>query len=221
MKTVIFDFDGTLTQKNQNIWKLLWESLGYKTDKTSIYSKLYIEHCIKKTITRNQWFNLTCVAFKKKGMTKQTLNDVSSKIKLIDGADELIKNLYNKGFSLHIVSGCLKQSIEYVLGDLKKYFTNIESNEAIFDANDKLVKLKATDFDFKGKADYINNLMKETNSKPSEFIFIGNGDNDEWVYLTGCKTICINPDKTNHTNRQIWNDSFNNVSNIQEIEQVF
>lgn len=217
MKTIIFDFDGTLTKKDQNIWKMLWQELGYTTDKNSIYAKLYVEHVIKKNITRDQWFNLTCVAFQRKGMTKQTLIDVTKNITLIDGFEKVIKELYNKGYSMHIVSGCIKQSIEMVLGDYIKYFSNIESNDIIFDENDKLKKLVATPYDFIGKAKYIENLMTKTNTKPEEIIFVGNGDNDEWAYKSGCKTICINPVNTDSKNRTIWHSEISSLESLAEI----
>lgn len=217
MKTIVFDFDGTLTKKDQNIWKMLWQNLGYNTDKTSIYAKLYVEHVIKKTITRLQWFNLTCVAFKRKGMTKQNLIDVTKNISLIDGFKETIKTLYNLGYSLHIVSGGIRQSILSCLGEYAKYFTHIESNDIIFDENNKLKSLSPTPFDFEGKATYINNLKKLTNTKANEIIFIGNGDNDEWAYKTGCKTICINPSKTDSNNRTIWHKEILNLTNLTQI----
>lgn len=217
MKTIIFDFDGTLTKKDQNIWKMLWQELGYDTNKNSIYAKLYVEHVIKKTITRDQWFNLTCVAFQRKGMTKQTLIDVTKNITLIDGFEKVINELYNKGYSMHIVSGCIKQSIEMVLGDYIKYFSNIESNDIIFDENDKLKKLVATPYDFIGKAKYIENLMTKTNTKPEEIIFVGNGDNDEWAYKSGCKTICINPVNTDSKNRTIWHSEISSIEDLAEI----
>ena len=76
-KAIVFDFDGTLTKKNQNIWKMLWETCGYPTDKTSLYAKLYVSHVIKKEITRKQWFDLTCEAFKKKNLDfKDFLNSL-------------------------------------------------------------------------------------------------------------------------------------------------
>ena len=221
MKTIIFDFDGTLNKQNQNIWKLLWSELGYKTDKTSLYSKLYVEHVIKKTITRKQWFNLTALAFKKKGMSIETLNHVSSKIELIDGAKDFVKSLFKAGFSLHIVSGCITQTIENVLGDLTKYFTHIESNTAVFDESGKLKEFVATPFDFAGKAEYVKNLMIKTNSNASEVVFVGNGDNDEWVHLAGCKTICINADNTNSNNKTIWNEKIDNLKSLDELSNVF
>ena len=217
MKTIVFDFDGTLTKQDQNIWKMLWQKLGYTTDKNSLYSKLYVEHTIKKTITRKQWFDLTCLAFKRKGMTKQTLIDVTKNIDLIDGFEGTIKSLYNLGYSLHIVSGCIKESIEEKLGENVKYFTNIEANRAVFDKNDKLKRFIATPFDFKGKAQYINLLKAFTKTKASEIIFVGNGDNDEWVYQTGCKTICINPKNTDSKNRIIWHKEILDLKNLTQI----
>ena len=39
MKAVFFDFDGTLTCKSPNIWKSIWEELGYDTGAGSEYKK--------------------------------------------------------------------------------------------------------------------------------------------------------------------------------------
>ncbi|MGN1208204.1 MAG: HAD family hydrolase, partial [Christensenellales bacterium] len=195
--------------------------LGYRTDKTSLYSKLYVEHVVKKTITREQWFNLTALAFKRKGMSIETLNNVSSKIELIDGTKDFVKSLFEAGFSLHIVSGCLTQAIERVLGDLTKYFVHIESNKAIFDESGKLKKFVATPFDFAGKAEYIKILMTKTNTKASEIVFVGNGDNDEWVHFAGCKTICINADNTNSNDTTIWNEKIDNLKSLSELSDAF
>ena len=42
-KAIVFDFDGTLTKKDQNIWKMLWEKCGYDTGPKSLYVNLYIK----------------------------------------------------------------------------------------------------------------------------------------------------------------------------------
>ena len=104
-----------------------------------------------------------------------------------------------------------------VLGDYIKYFSNIESNDIIFDENNKLKKLVATPYDFIGKAKYIENLMVKTNTKPEEIIFVGNGDNDEWAYKSGCKTICINPVNTDSKNRTIWHNEISSLESLAEI----
>lgn len=215
-KVIVFDFDGTLTKSGKNIWRELWEICGYKTDKTSLYSKLYVSHVINKEITRKQWFDLTCEAFKRKNLNFKQFYEASKQIELKDGFKEVITTLKEKGYSLHIVSGCIKESIEIILGEYGNYFDNIESNRAIFDENNLLKELIPTKFDYEGKAKYINNLIK-TGVKPTQIVFIGNSDNDEWAYLTGCKTICINPEKADYKNKEKWHVVKENATSLKEL----
>ena len=216
MKAIVFDFDGTLTKKNQNIWRMLWEKCGYTTDKNSLYAKLYKMHVIDKKITRQQWFDYTCKAFKEKGLTLQDIIATSKQIELIGGFEETIFKLFDKGYSLHIVSGCLKETIEFKLGTNAILFDGIETNRCIFDKDGKLQRLVPTDFDYEGKAKYLQLLIQQ-GYKPEDIIFVGNSDNDEWAHSAGCHTICINPENAEENNSQKWNKVYKNVSHLSKI----
>ena len=48
MKAVMFDFDGTITKSNGNIWKELWNDLGYFTGQESLYKCFIIGHILGK-----------------------------------------------------------------------------------------------------------------------------------------------------------------------------
>lgn len=215
-KAVVFDFDGTLTKTNQNIWKMLWEACGYPTNKDSLYAKLYVSHVIKKEITRKQWFDLTCEAFKKKNLDFVMLYNTSKQIELIKGLGETLKILNKNGFSLFIVSGCIKEAIEISLGLNTIYFDYIESNRAIFNEAGKLLKLIPTNFDYEGKAKFIEKI-KEKGYRAENIYFVGNSDNDEWAYTTGCKTICINPDKTDGSDSKVWHTTIEKLDNLKHI----
>lgn len=66
-------------------------------------------------------------------------------------------------------------------------------------------------------AKYINEFKAYTGIPSSELCFVGNGDNDEWAHLSGCKTICINPENTNANNIWKWHSSKIGVKNLNEI----
>lgn len=216
MKAIVFDFDGTLTKKNQNIWRMLWEKCGYSTDKNSLYAKLYKMHVIDKKITRQQWFDYTCKAFKEKGLTMKDIIEASRQIELIGGFEETIDKLFDKGYSLHIVSGCLSETIDFVIGIRTILFDNIETNRCIFDDDMKLQRFVPTDFDYEGKAKYLE-LLKQQGYKPEDIIFVGNSDNDEWAHSAGCHTICINPENADENNNQKWNKVYKNVTHLSQI----
>lgn len=203
MKAVVFDFDGTLTYKRTNLWKQIWKQLGYDISPNSYYVSL-INSFKEKEITHKEWCNLTLKAFQEKGFNKQLLDRLINKISLLNGVEDLIKSLYKKGVELHIVSGNIIYAIKKVLGENIKYFAGIKANEFVFDEQGNIINIVGTRHDFEGKADYINELCLAKGCSPKEICFVGNGGNDEFVYKSGCKTICVNPDDTKFEDREIW-----------------
>lgn len=213
-KVLILDFDGTITQKGQNVWRMLWEEIGYSTEKNSLYAKLYIEHIIQKKITRKEWFDKTCDAFKQKNMSIDHLNKVNKMQKIKPFFKETIKKLYDNNFYIIILSGSLTNSIRDVLGQCNKYIPMVVSNRAIFNKNGKLTKIIPSAFDYAGKAEFIELIKKRFNLKSQNIYFVGNDYNDEWVKSTGCKTFCISPENTQSTNKSIWS---HNISSFSEL----
>lgn len=217
MKTVIFDFDGTLTYKSPNIWQAIWKDLGYDTGKSSYYASLFTRF-ISGDIKHQEWCNLTCEAFKDRNMNKSQLEELAKDIKLIDNAEDVFKLLRDLGFSLHIVSGNIKTVISQVLGNKIKYFDTINANQFEFDNNGRLTYIEGTNYDFIGKANFINEYKEKTGTPAKDIIFVGNGDNDEWAHLSGCKTLCINPDdETDENNITKWHNVLHNVTDLRQI----
>ena len=215
MKNIFFDFDGTLTHKTKNIWRKIWSRLGYDLQEGSLYRKLYNDFVTNK-ITHQQWCDLSLTEYVSKGMNLQILDELTLDIKLIDGAEETFKALKEQGFSLHIVSGNITHVIKKVLGQNTKYFDSIVANEMLFDEKGNLIYIQGTKYDCEGKAEYIKEVCKNTNTQTQDAYFIGNGFNDEWVYLAGCNTICINSDDADQSNTTKWHKSLN-ISNLTEI----
>lgn len=204
IKVVVFDFDGTLTEKNGNLWKRIWQSLGHDIGPDSYYVSLF-KRFMSGNITHKEWCELTLEAFQEKGFNKQKLDEITNNMTLIQGAEDLIKHLYSKSVELHIVSGNIFSVIEKVLGKNNQYITCIKANEFLFDNNGDITEIVGTKYDHEGKATYIKELCEKNGYKPSEILFIGNSMNDEWVYQSGARTLCVNPDETKTENSTIWN----------------
>lgn len=220
MKAVMFDFDGTITKENGNVWRDVWDKLGYYTGHDSLYKCLYYEF-MKGNINHDEWCDLTCKRFRQKGLTGEMFMNIAGDIELMPGASETFKKLYDEGYSLHIVSGNFKSVIEKALGDNVKYFDNISANDMYFDSNGVISAIKGTEYDFDGKALYIERFRKATDSNSDEIIFVGNGDNDEWAHLSGCKTICLNPDENvEKENSTKWHKVMEDVTDLTDILPV-
>ncbi|MBR2969857.1 MAG: HAD-IB family phosphatase [Clostridia bacterium] len=204
MKIVVFDFDGTLTIKKSNLWKRIWQELGYDIGPNSYYISL-LNRFFAKKLSHKEWCKLTLKAYKEKGFTIQKFDEIIDTIRLQNGALELIKYLYSKGIEIHIVSGNINYAINRILKENTQYISSIKANEFLFDKNGIISDIIGTKYDHEGKAKYILELCEKKNIGPNEVLFVGNSSNDEWVYLSGAKTICVNPDKTDINNNKIWN----------------
>src|SRR5574344_656081 len=152
MKAVVFDFDGTLTYKSRNVWKAIWQDLGYDISKESYFAQIYMEF-IRKEISHQKWCDLTCEKFRDKNMDISVLKNIAKEMRLINGFDEAIKNLHNMGYSLHIVSGCISDVIKSVIGNENlKYFDSINANVMNFDEDVYLDNVVGTKYDSEVKA---------------------------------------------------------------------
>lgn len=204
MKAVFFDFDGTLTEKHGNLWRKIWEYLGYETGEGSYYRSL-LNSFLDNKLTHQKWCELTLKAYNEKGFNIDILNKLVSQMKLMKGLENLFKTLYKNNVEIHIVSGNIISVIRNVLGDKLKYVTNVVANEFVFDNKGLLVDIIGTKYDCEGKAKYIEEVCKKKGFKKDEVVFVGNSLNDEWVYKAKVKTICINPDETKSEDSEIWN----------------
>ncbi len=212
MKTVIFDFDGTLTKKNNEIWRNIWAEL----DALDIDDFLYNQY-EQGILNYETWCKEIEKVFIDKKLTKNMLDKLINKIEMMDGYEETLKYFKDKGYMLCIVSGGIDYVIYSLLKDNVKYFKDIKCCMFSFDEQGKLNGITQTDSDEEGKARYILKYMKETNSKPEEIIFVGNGHNDRYVSKTGCHTICINPNNTNHNDKNIWHYYIYQTYNLKNI----
>ena len=216
LKAIVFDFDGTLTQKSLNTWKKLWEIAGYDTGKNSYYVNLY-KSFMDGEISHKEWTELTKNCFIKNGLNIKHAYAVAKQMELIDGVEGTLRALNKNGIKLHIVSGGVDYVIKKVLGDNVRFFDTINANKFIFNGNGNLIDIKPTNYDFQGKAKFIEEFIKESGIKAEDICFIGNGGNDEFAHKSGCKTICINPDGTDISNNTIWNKNIFELTNLAQI----
>ncbi len=215
MKTIIFDFDGTLTQKSNEIWRRVWVRL----DAGDIDDQLY-EKASKREITYREWCQEIEKEFVKRKLSTNILEELSDDIYLMENLEYTLNELKKVGYDLRILSGGIDYVIKYLLKDNVKYFSDIRTNNFYFDQEGYLFKIEDTDSDDEGKARYIKNYLKESNSNPDEIIFIGNGHNDRFVSQTGCHTICLNPNGTNHNDKNIWHTYIDNTKDLRDILPV-
>lgn len=215
VKVVVFDFDGTLTRTGNKYssWQLVWLYLGYSLDDCGRYHRKYVN----QEITHQEWCDITAEYFIKKGLSIADVEKVSEKIELIDGTIETIKKLKERGVKVYICSGAINEIIENVLGENYALFDGVSCNKFSYDKNGKLSSIKGTKYDFEGKAQYVNKIVRENGIEPMECLFVGNSDNDVWAYKSGVKTLVVNPYKITGMDRVVWKYYMEEMNDLSEI----
>lgn len=188
-KVIIFDIDGSLINY-QNIWKLLFDKCGYNTKNKLIQPN------------NDVFFDDAYKIFKENKLKYSDLYEVSKDIKLINGMKDFISKLYKSGYVLYIISANIIDTIELVLGEHVKFFEEIDATKLLFDDSGIFQTIVPAKYNYEGKINFVERLITQGVLKDN-IIFIGNGNNDESSYKTGCKTFCF---KRKLTNLEIKNN---------------
>lgn len=214
-RAVVFDFDGTLTHRNEDLttWEKIWLALGYDINDCSNYHREYSE----KRISHLEWCNITCTKFREKDLKKSQLLDLAKAIELVPGTKETLSLLHANNVKLYILSGSIKQIIKQVLGELYGLFEEVKGNDLIFDRNGRLVQIRGTKYDFEGKANFLKSVITDNFCSPLEVLFIGNSCNDVWASRSGARTLCINPRFTDPNNVEQWSYCLRRVDDLRAI----
>ncbi len=214
----VFDFDGTLTcgRINQTIWESIWISLGYCiTDCQDLQLRF-----IRGEISHKEWCELTEKKFIERNLHKSILDNIAQKVKLLPGIKETFAMMEEKKIKIYIVSGSIYDVIKKVLGNsIYHYIDGIKANHFFYNDSGILLKIVGTKYDFEGKADYIREISAELHISTKDILFVGNSFNDRFAYISGAKTLCINPKETDPTDLVVWNNCIKDCRNLRDIEK--
>lgn len=211
---VVFDFDGTLVNPcGKNTWELLWESVNYNICDCDDLQEAYFA----RNWTYQQWCDQTAAKFRERNMDYECIKKVADQMKSIGHLEAFLNTLTAHGIHLVILSGSVRQVIELVLKDLTRLFLHIEANDFLFDDRGKLTHIHATQYNFEKKADYIIQLATKLNIPSSHILFVGNSINDKYAYLSGAKTLLINPLDVDYTDRHVWDWCVRKINDIRMI----
>lgn len=217
-KVVVFDFDGTLThgKLNQTIWENIWISLGYCITECQDLQLRFI----RGDISHEEWCQITEHKFIERRLHKSSVDGIAQKIKLLPGVKETFAMLEKKEIKIYIVSGSIFDVIKKVLGNsVYHYVDGIKANHFFYSDNGILSKIVGTKYDFEGKADFIREISTELQISTKDILFVGNSFNDRFAYLSGARTLCINPKETDPTDLVVWNGCIKQCRNLRDIEE--
>jgi len=200
-KIVIFDFDGTLTVSKSSTWLRIWKKVDALDIDKDLYNRYY-----NGEFDYNTWLELGFNEFKKRNYSKTDLQELILNMKLLNDVKFVFEYLNKKGIKIYILSGGLKCVIKEVVKDLNSLITNIEASDFLFDESGKLDRFVPPFLNPENKQEYVNYIIQTEKVNPKQILFVGNGKNDETVYLTNVNTLCLNPDDADFNNKEIWHN---------------
>lgn len=213
-KAIIFDFDGTLTINANNStssWGRVWRAL----DDIETDNKLY-NMFSSGEIDDEMWIKLIEERYVELNLQESVCENLAQEICLIDGIENSFKFFNENGIKIYILSGGVRNIIENKLKNLKQFITRIEGYNFIFEnRNFKQIERRKEPLDNKHK--YVEQIKKENNLSGNEILFVGNGSNDQTVYLSKARTLCINPEDADYKNKKYWNNYIEKCNNLTEI----
>ncbi len=214
-QVVVFDFDGTLTsgKTNKTTWESIWMNLGYSLN---LCQDLHMQYD-RGEITHSEWCKITEKKFRERNLHRDVVDELASKIKLMKGTRATFHELQKQDIRIYIVSGSIHSIIRRVLGNLNQYIEGIKANQFRYNQSGFLTEIVGTKYDFEGKAEYITKIALELNISVNDILFIGNSLNDRFAYISGARTLCINPKLTDATNRDVWHDCIQTCDSLTEI----
>ena len=211
-KVVIFDFDGTLSSSDGSCsWARVWKALDDNETDNKLYNMF-----ASGEIDDETWLKLIEKRFRELNLQKSLITALANEIKLISGIEETFKFLNENNVKIYVLSGGVQNLIELSLSSLKKYVSRIEGYQFVFNG-ELFSEIERTNEPFDDKHKYVEIIKKENNIHGNEILFIGNGANDQTVFLSGARTLCINPDDADFTNKKYWNNYIENCQNLTEI----
>jgi phosphoserine phosphatase len=193
----------------------MWLKAGYTIADAGA---LHREFSIRR-ITHREWCAKTCSALRERGFSHTHLLEIIAGIEPVEDLVPTLKKLHSQGIQLFIVSGSVREIIASVLGETYKLFSEIRSNEILFDEQGIISQIRGHDFDFEGKDKFIRHVARdEVHCEPLQVLFVGNSLNDSWASRSGARTLLVNPSNVDYTDTATWNDCLREMKSLHEIE---
>ncbi|RMF06770.1 HAD family hydrolase [Candidatus Woesearchaeota archaeon] len=112
-----FDLDGTLIDSPRSIWQLVHEKLGTDNEARKKVMKDFYEG----RISYREWAEHDIMIWKKSGLRREKLMEIISSLKVMPGARETLAELKRKGIKLAVISGSLKDVLDYFFPETFDY----------------------------------------------------------------------------------------------------
>lgn len=186
---VIFDIDFIGNDRRVGIssWALLLDKIGLRHE----YDKSKQKFLNNGFPSYLEWSDEVCKTLKKHKLTKDKFIEVINSKTFMEGAEETLRKLKEKGYKTALISGGFQELARKAQKSLNLDFA-IGSCELLFDKNGCLKSWKLTPCDFEGKGKYFEEIASRFGFLPSECAHIGDEVNDIPVFQKAGLSIAFN-----------------------------
>lgn len=200
-KVAAFDMDGTLLRGDgfEFSWEAVWRGLAFGKDIQNQFRREYRQRT-KSDASRNvrikayqDWCDRACLHFKSRGLTRAQLKEISEPLRLTVNCREALAELRKRDVVVAIISGGINTFLEDKFVDYRDFVDFVFINEMVFTTSGALDAVRATPFDFEGKAEALDIICKRVGCTPAEAVFVGDHFNDEAIMLKVDKAIAYPP----------------------------
>jgi HAD superfamily phosphoserine phosphatase-like hydrolase len=190
-KVVAFDLDGTLLRgpKFEFSWEAVWSNLNFAISVQNELKRTYRQRVASDSSRGNrirayqEWCEKACAQFKIRHLTRTKMKDLSESLALTQHCREALAKLRQEGLVTAIISGGVNTFLEDKFPDFREYIDFVFINTLVFSDTGVLEGVKATAYDFQGKADALDIVCKRAECSPEEAVFVGDHFNDETIML--------------------------------------
>lgn len=132
-----------------------------------------------------------CKTLRKHKLTKDKFIEVINSKTFMEGAEETIRKLKEKGYKTALISGGFQELARKAQKSLNLDFA-VGSCKLLFNKNGYLKNWKLTPCDFEGKGKYFEKIASQFGFLPSECAHIGDEINDISVFQKAGLSIAFN-----------------------------
>ena len=174
MKVIGFDLDGSLLRGLTFSWTLVWRYLDYPADVQQKGMREFLTG--KKEYA--EWCSWAVSMFQARQLTRADLQGLAKTLTVTKNLEQAVTMLKQRGFTVALISGGIDVFLYEKIPNADELFDHIFINRLEFDANGVVSGVKATEYDFKGKADALQLVAESVGCTLAESVFVGDGFND-------------------------------------------
>ena len=175
-KLVCFDVDGTLVDNLEYSWQIFHDYFRVDAEKRKKAKEAFYDGKISYLEWARHDINMWVELDKKRDDFISAIKN--AKLKLMNGAQDTLSELKEKGLKLAIISGSVSIIPEFLIPDFENIFDDIYLSWIFFNDDGSIKEIKPTAYDMEHKATALKKIAEKEKIKLSECVFVGDHHND-------------------------------------------